>query len=393
MRGTTRPDVVQWTLDRWQMMFNDIYGEKNKVLEMELIWHRMLEEIGELVIPMAGQVIGGIEWHLPDIFAWLCALTSRLPGTTSLDDIAWTKFRHGCPRCRKMEDCSCPTVTEALAARPAPPPEKEQLELLPEIPHPRTLDDWQDFFARLYGTRNSDVPPILLLGRMLDDISKVSRLFRIRAAQKDIEDKIASVFAWLLGVCNRYSIIRGAREEAFRLSDITWAKYPDLCAICHKSPCQCPSPITTVFLSWPSELQKERDVLEKEIAERLRLKVIAFPKLKKVHVPFGIMWEVFREISTADAAVVLLGERFSPKVYAELLQASYRLGRDHVFVAIREPKERDEKVAELINEVQATHIYDQFQSEEELVQKIIARLDNLARAYREAESRRIPGRR
>lgn len=378
MARALRQDVEKWSLDKWQQMFDSIYGKRNAVLSTERAWYRMLEEIGELVLPVKQQTIQEIQWQLPDVFAWLCTLVVK-SGSAKLSDTLWKKFQLGCPGCKREQDCACADIPEAL----------DKSNLQPVTPsaqlpfgQPVTLDEWQAFFKRLYGKRNAQQDPMWLLGRMIHDIGQTSRLLRLRAPQEQIDSKLASVFAWLVGICNRYSASFPGERGELRLSEITWEKYPDYCAKCHSRPCGCHSPITRVFISFPAELKEAKDLLGQKIEEELKLRVYSFPNFS-VYVPKGIMNEAFFQIAHSDAVVVLLGASFSAPVYAELLQALYHLDANRVFVAIQEVDKRDEQLESLIQELRYTHIYDWFKAKEELVQKVLPRLHDEIERYTE----------
>ena len=157
------------------------------------------------------------------------------------------------------------------------------------------------------------------------------------------------------------------------LSDLTWQKYPDTCASCHKNPCICPAPISYIFISYPEELGNEKDLLKTRIEERLHLQVVSFPEFQNVSIPEGIMNRAFQLINTCDAIVVLIGSGFSPSVYAEFLEADYRLEHDNIFVGVKNGQ-KDAQVLSFIERIKSRYIYDVFNNTDELNNKILSRL-------------------
>lgn len=379
-----RPDVEKWDLDRWQDMFRRIYHVRNSRYSPQDICYRLLEEVGELVYPIKQIHLRDIAWQISDIFAWLCAIVSKLDEKATVSQLLWSKFRHGCPKCKRFEDCSCPDIIEALESQVEPSIKKEATIFEPQ--KPRTMDDWQLFFHKIYGKKNVSVDSMMLLARLIEDIGDIAGMIRKRRTFNEISSKIASSFAWLFGICNRFSYSY-ERYLSFRLSEITWRKYPDICARCHTRPCECPTPIYRVFISYPQELNKNKEFLKQEIESKLNLKVVCFPHFENIWVPNGIMNQAFYLINTCDAAIILVGNRFSPKVYAEFLEAHYRLDKNNIFIAVKEENKKDTQTLNFIEEIKNIFIYDEFLNNDELSQKIINKLKTAIEKFREWERR------
>ena len=381
-----RPDVEKWSLDKWQEMFKRIYNEKNSRYSPQEICFRLLEEVGELVYPIKQIHLTEIAWQIPDIFAWLCAVVYKLDEKITISNILWNKFRRGCPGCKRFEDCSCGDIIDALKKQVEPPVEKQATIF--EQHKPTTMDDWQLFLQKIYERRNATLDPISLLARLIEDIGDVAGLIRKKGDFVDINSKIASSFAWLFGICNRFSYsYEKYLSLSFRLSEITWNKYSDICAKCHNRTCECLAPINRVFISYPGELNAEVEFLKQEVEKSLNLKVVCFPHFKDIWVPKGIMNQAFYSINTCEAAVILIGNRFSAKVYAEFLEAHYRLEKNNIFIAVKRGNEKDTKTFKFIEEIKTQYIYDEFTDKKELSRKIINKLETAIKKFKEWERR------
>lgn len=364
---TLRKDVAGWSMARWQDMLKEIYGARNAAWGTEAIWHRMLEEIGELVVPMARIFISEIQWELPDIFAWLCAAASRL-SDSSLDDIVWAKFSGGCPGCGKHEDCSCPDVGEAISSSASPQPEPEQTSFF-DTQRPSCLDEWQEFFGKMYGRRNADSQPLFLLGRLTEDVGRISRSLRLRKPSTEIEPKLASIFAWLCGICNRYSATYGAADEgAFRLSQIMYKKYHDTCAKCHHVPCACRLPLRTAAIVWPEPLEAFGKAVCTRIEEDLRLDAV------RVQVPpgpkhLGARLRLMTDIEEGDVCIVLVGGT-GDTVADTVAFAISRKGLGNVLLAVHAPAVQDDSAKELIRQFNEQRASCPFSDQDALVSAV-----------------------
>ena len=328
---TLRPDVAEWSLARWQEMLKAIYGPRNESWDVEAIWHRMLEEIGELVVPMARIFISEIQWELPDIFAWLCATASRV-SQRSLDEIVWAKFNGGCPGCGKYKDCSCPDLGAAISSNSSNEPQTGQTSFF-DIQRPSSVDGWQEFFGNMYGKRNADSQPLFLLGRLTEDVGRISRSLRLKHSYSDIEPRLASIFAWLCGICNRYSASYSTTDvSAFRLSGIMYEKYHDSCAKCHHSPCNCRLPLRRVAVIYPDSQESSGRQVCSQIEQELHLecRVIA---LSSGIAGLGDRMSLLHEIGQSEVSVILIGE--ARGLTAESITYSVALkGKDNTFLVI-----------------------------------------------------------
>lgn len=361
---TLRQDVAGWPISRWQDLLRAVYGNRNATWSVEAIWHRMLEEIGELVVPMAHISFSRIQWELPDIFAWLCAAATRL-SDTSLDDVVWAKFRGGCPGCGKYEDCSCPDVGAAISSSVFSQTEPKQPALF-HVSQPACVDEWQEFFGKMYGKRNADTQPLFLLGRLTEDVGRISRSLRLRRPAAETEPRLASIFAWLCGICHRYSATYAAADgSSFRLSLIMYEKYRDTCAKCHQVPCACKLPLRTVAFVWPEDLKAFGVAACTLIEKNLRLDCVRV-QLEAGSRHLGARVSLMRAIESADVCIALVGG-CGEGVAEAVAFALSRKGQDSILLTPLALPEREDSATELIREFQEHRASVEFSDQDTLV--------------------------
>ena len=324
-------------------------------MDSEHVWSRLIEEVAELVEPMEKEKIREIENGIPDLFAWMMAFTRRTQ--TDLQAAAWEKFRRGCPSCGMPYDCMC-----GLAENGSLKPTKRDPTVESFRREPTSLDEWQTYFRELYGRANEQYRPLALLTKFTQDIGNVARLLRKRAPGDQIKSKVASVFAWLLAICNRYS---ATGKGEFKLSELVWKKYESRCPACIHSPCKCVR-LASLFISYASELESEMNELKRLAEREFGLKVYVFPDLGPDFSRSGRMPAAFDAIAQADAAIILLGRTFSPRVYAETIEIFHRKFREYVLPYVREEGQRDKEISDLIAEIRMIHKYTTFRNPEEL---------------------------
>jgi hypothetical protein len=121
-------------------------------------------------------------------------------------------------------------------------------------------------------------------------------------------------------------------------------------------PCKCII-LSSLFISYTEELKKEMEETQRIAAEEFNLKVYTFPDMGPDFSKKGRMPSAFGAISKADAAIILLASKFSPRVYAELIEIMFRKNREYVFVYVREEENRDQELIELLKEIGMIHRY------------------------------------
>ena len=338
------PGPERWTLAHWEKMFSDIYGDRNRASDKEQIWARMVEEVGELVDPMDKEKIREIENGIPDLFAWMMAFTHK--SGIDLQAETWKKFQKGCPSCGAANDCTCGIVENTHGK-----PERKRTVVEAYKKEPSTLDEWQSFFAELYGKANERDRPLSLLTRLTEDIGGVARALRKRLPADEIGWKLGSVLAWLLAICNRYS---ATGKGEFKLSELVWKKYEYRCPSCMQPHCKCVI-LGSLFISYAKELEAEMMELKSLAEKEFGLKVYVFPDLGPDFSKSGRMPAAFDAIDVADAAIILLGKTFSPRVYAEAVEIMHKKFREYVFPYAKEETGRDAELSELIKELRMIH--------------------------------------
>lgn len=94
------------TFNQWYAMFKDIYGNVNRVLSRASIGFHLMEEIGEVASTVRLDNHQDYGMEIADVFAWLIALTMKIPEIGGLDEITWQIFPGHCKRCHKAT-CEC----------------------------------------------------------------------------------------------------------------------------------------------------------------------------------------------------------------------------------------------------------------------------------------------
>lgn len=104
-----------------------------------------------------------------------------------------------------------------------------------------TLNEWEERFWQLYGSRCGEVPLYDTMLRLIADSTRIGEAMRKRD-YVEAAPSLARVFGWLCvmtttaRVCEYRDLSPG-----LRLSDIVWRKYPAVCSVCHRPRCVCPA--------------------------------------------------------------------------------------------------------------------------------------------------------
>jgi NTP pyrophosphatase (non-canonical NTP hydrolase) len=244
-------------LHEWQQLFETIYCKRNDKRSDESILLRLVEELSEVSealreenfrlseVAEARKISIGeleqelrinpekihiLEWELPDVFAWLCAFATCVHH--ELEDDMWHKYPRICPYCSEKRNCLC------IAKSPDEKPSKEKLEeklsyARKNGKHPESLDDWQACIDRLYKKINRVQEEEVIGFHLHEEVGEVSREFRKMEedtgfSQKDLSCEIADVFSWMLALASRMGL---------NMAEITWNKYPEVCAYCLEAEC------------------------------------------------------------------------------------------------------------------------------------------------------------
>ena len=326
-----------WTLDAWKDMFRDIYGDKNVGYRPDQILHRLIEEVAELVKPVITIENERIKNSLPDVLAWICGFAV------------------------KNEIDMAIMMTEKYIGQG---PGKGQTPLEPysiiQKDKPETLDDWQKYLNHLYKDENTNNPPDLMLTRLVEDLGITSRNLRKHAETQVIQDKLAGVLAWTMGISNKFSL---------SLDQITWAKYPNMCFRCRKSPCRC-SALNSLFLSYANDTQESMQKLGSMIKNDLGLVLNVFTSHEAAFRKMRMV-EMFNLINQSDGGIVILDLNFSSRVYAEVIEMLRVMDEENVFVfaKTRREEDRERQLSIWLSDIKQFHKVENYEHDGELLKQ------------------------
>lgn len=208
----------QKSLKQWQMMFEKIYGEKNRrhytpadlllhvVEETSIIAESLRKEDGMLEVPIA---------HL---FSWLVAFTTSL--RIDIEKAVFQKYQGLCPYCGRKRNCICISSEKK--------PSRWFKYCVAKTPS--SLAGWQNLFNKIYGNVNKVAGRNKIWLHLLEEIGEVSRAFRMKK-RRVIREELADVFAWFFSLSNRLGL---------DLDKIVSQTYPEKCDVCQKAKCRCP---------------------------------------------------------------------------------------------------------------------------------------------------------
>ncbi|MEK7482405.1 MAG: MazG nucleotide pyrophosphohydrolase domain-containing protein [Patescibacteria group bacterium] len=215
------------TLGEWQEMFDSIYGKHNASYTVSDILLHLIEEMGEIAEELRKENTPEVILKLPDIFAWLLSFCNACePTAVDLEKAIRNKYPGVCPYCFAADTCTC-----IANAEPKPTYKSNSRMLEPfrnAAKEGLTLDEWQGLFARIYGPVNKIKTQMQLWLHLWEEIGELSKAFRI--GRPDLEEEVADVFAWLIGISNKLFIF---------LANVTWNAYPGRCRKCSQKECQC----------------------------------------------------------------------------------------------------------------------------------------------------------
>lgn len=329
--------------------------------------------MSELVKPVSLEDREALAFALPDLFGWLCGYCSKVD--VRLNSILWKKFKDGCPGCHKLKDCDCPVITleETPLKTIRGKRKRKTAENHPTITlyaqPPPTIEGWQELLKGLYGTRNSERKPVVLLSKLTEDIGMVAKSIRQRLDRSKVESHVSSVFAWTVALATRLKM---------DFLSIVWKKYEKGCPICFSIPCKC-SPLSSVFISYASDVEDKMNIT-KELINKYKLTPRVFPLFDVDFTKGGPMVKAFEEIQKSDAAIVILGGKHSIYVQMEYYYLMSRMNKSNVLVFIDSKEKREPGLQELIENIRHVHRYIEFTSPEDLIFKIEEELTRIIKA-------------
>lgn len=328
-------DYERWSLNVWKDMFKEIYENRNLPYTPEQVLHRLIEETAELVKPILTLNIKDIRWHLADVVAWVCAFATKYD--VNLDEVMFGKYVQKTPGKQPRQ---APLSTFAVIGRG----------------RPENLEDWQNLLNHLYRDENENIPPTLMLLRLMQDIGITSRKLRARENPREIRDKLVGILGWTIAIANKFQI---------PLHEIAWNKYSNVCWKCQSKPCGC-FKLTTLFISYSEETVEQMRVMRKLLTEfNLRAKV--FEELGSAF-RRNTMAEAFNAISESDGAIVLFGKEWSDNIYAELVEILRVLDENNVMICAKavSDSERDPPLGDLLKKIEQFHTVHYYPDNEKL---------------------------
>lgn len=362
----------RYTLRNWQEMFNEIYGSRDRVRTNEELWFRMLEECGELIREARYRDKENIKWHLPDVFAWLCAYCNN--NVTQLDEAVWNRYKNGCPVCGQPRDCACPSRKQegpfAASSRGPKRPKKAKTESEPATqglfpPERWTLKNWEEYLLPIYGEKNSTLDWLELVANLTEEIGTVAKKLRLRETSDSIKQRVADVFAWVIGVFSAYKLQALTPDVEF--ADVVWSKYANICPKCRERSCRCKGPIAAVFVSSVMEETREERMVARDVISGLRLTPVMFEDFLGPF-PFDQQAEALRKLRESDVLLVVLNTSFSRFVFSEFYEGV--ISDKKILVYLRERPDITQELSSFIKDIQKRYKYERFDGIDDLKVKL-----------------------
>lgn len=229
-----------WNISDFSRMFREIYEEKNKDRSsMEKLTH-VTAAVGNLAEALRKQHItprvddknreAGILISVADAYGWLNAFAEDYG---NLEEMVWYKFPGVCPYCLSESNCGCIAQESSLTKQERM---KEVEKLRAENERPSTLNGYQEMLDRVYGNANRAQTLSQVGYHLMEELGEVSNALIDRDLQ-EIRKETADVFGWLVGIVVKCADIV---NKEYRLDDIIYNRFSDLCPWCNAKPCACP---------------------------------------------------------------------------------------------------------------------------------------------------------
>ena len=313
----------RWTIGEWSAMFKEIYDIRNLSLSAEQTLHRLIEETAELVKPILLYNVKEIKWCLPDIVAWLCAFANKC--RIDLQEIMIKYVESPPGKLGKKIGISSVDIIG-----------KEQ---------PETFEDWQRYLAFIYRSENENIPPELMISKLIEDVGMTSRSLRIRRDVSVVKKNLAGALAWTIALANKFQI---------KVDDSVYKKYPNYCFRCRSKPCKC-FRLSTIFISYSTDTHEEMLQVKDLIEESLKLNVEVFEKLGPAFHRMRMV-EAFNAINRSDGAVILLKNRWSENIWAELIEILKVIDENNIWICAQDKKKkRRSKLQFMLKDVEHFH--------------------------------------
>lgn len=347
----------RWTLNEWSAMFREIYEIRNLSLSPEKVLHRLIEETAELVKPVLTLDLKEIEWCLADIIAWVCAFANKCE--IDLHEIL-LKYIKNPPGKGEFESISSNKVIGK--------------------PQPETFEDWQRYLGYIYRNENQNITPELIISRLIEDVGVASRTLRTRGDFSLVKKALAGVLAWAIALANKFQMRINKTTYQMKIDDVVYAKYPNYCHRCRKKPCRC-FRLSTIFISYTTDTREEMIQVKNLIESELKLKVEVFEKFRKAFRRMRMV-EAFNAINRSDGAVILLKNRWSENVWAELIKILEVMDEDNVWIWVQDGKKKKRgKLQLMLKDIEHFHRINYYSKRSELIaslkEEILRRIEEL----------------
>lgn len=219
MSTPQKPD----TLNEWQEMFKQIYGQNNNTLSPVRMWLHLMEEAGEVARDMRKEDYVSLLHDLPDVFAWLCTFSNQMG--INVEQAVWEKYPNICPYCLRTNNCVC--IAEGFSSYDS----RRLNRYRKNNSKPHSLESWEEMFRSIYGNVNRILSRASIGFHLMEEIGEVASLLR-RDDFDSYSIEIADVFAWLVAIPMKM-------PELGTLSEMAWSVYPGMCKRCRLHICGC----------------------------------------------------------------------------------------------------------------------------------------------------------
>ena len=220
------------TIKGYQDFIQRVYGENNNrsfgrrdmLINIERFATRGLKGIRKQDTKKA-------KFNLLISFSWLMSLMNRF--NVDLENEVWKRFPYLCSYC-----ASCPCSCKAKKVK------SRQKVLVNEKKRPKTLEEFQNMFARIYPPETRSLEHAgIHLAEEIGELAEVLLAYRGGHKEEDLKNiplESSDVFSCFAGIFN--SIGESMAKELFVI-------FSNNCHICKKIPCVCSFKTITEFKS------------------------------------------------------------------------------------------------------------------------------------------------
>lgn len=224
---TTAGPIRNYSLKDMQALNERIYGSNNRLFFDPLrIVARIGRFGGRLHKAARCNDINAIAFHLVMTFSWSLALANKLGA--DIENELWKRYPGACSHCG-FGPCMCKLTKEGRET-------VIPLKIVAECP--RTLDEFQAMFGKIYPNNNALAESGHLIEELCEVLEAIDNLTGTSRQEflADSVEELCDVLAHLFGVatCSKISLAEHMEKH-----------FADGCCKCHLVPCQCMFPATT----------------------------------------------------------------------------------------------------------------------------------------------------